>query len=301
MVFPGNISQFVTHTDARAAHPQGQQWGRTRRNLDGWVNDDWRPGSGDRYGVLVGVPKRNITVLIVVAILASVVGCGSGGSSSGNSSGGSSPSSTATTARMQIDADSAGYIEKINNIYNTSIVSNDPNVFKAEYEAGFIQGNVQKDQIPAARDNSWDGDYLTDPTHSYPTQLPPPPSQLAQAQKILKSNWEYTLSYIRDTARADVKTNFRRLLYRLVGIYDGATKNDPQGLPFDEQWYPQFSPAQMQVTYETPAPTFMDIYYLNATGDLFNFLPPPGPTDSPMPSILATWVLAQTSDTRTRA
>ncbi|MCX5970469.1 MAG: arsenite methyltransferase, partial [Coprothermobacterota bacterium] len=39
-----------------------------------------------------------------------------------------------------LDADTQGVMEKINNIVNTSIVSNDPNPYKAEYEAGFIQG-----------------------------------------------------------------------------------------------------------------------------------------------------------------
>ncbi|MEI6621461.1 MAG: hypothetical protein WCP28_06110 [Actinomycetes bacterium] len=218
-----------------------------------------------------------LTVLLGIGLAAVLVGCGSGGSSSGGGSPGptSTTSTPATSTSLQLDADSAGSIEKINNIYNTSIVSNDPNAFKAEYEAGFIQGKLQKDQIPAARDNNWDGNYLTDPKHSFPTQLPPPPSQLNQAQRVLQSNWEFTLRYIRDTAKAEVQTNLRRLLYRLVGIYDGATKSDPQALPFDGQWYPQFSPAEMAVTYETPAPTFMDIYYLNNTGDLFNFLPPP--------------------------
>lgn len=235
---------------------------------------------------------RKITsAAIAIALAGALTACGSGG--------GTTASPSASPSQHQLDADSAGHIEKVNNIYNTSVVSNDPNVFKAEYEAGFIQGALQQDQIPAARDNSWDGNYLTDPTHSYPTQLPPPQSQLDEAQQVLQTNWDYTLSYIRDIAKADVQQNMHRLLYRLVGIYDGATKSDPQALPFDASWYPQFTPAEMQVTYETPAPTFMDIYYLNTTGDLFNFLPPansPAPSATPTSSNCTAFVKATDSD-----
>lgn len=81
------------------------------------------------------------------------------------------------------------------------------------------------------------------------------------------------------------------MMYRLVGIYDGATKDDPQQLAFDDQWYPTFSDAEMRATYETSEPTFMDIYYLNSTGDLFNFLPPstlPDGSTPPMPTATGT-------------
>ena len=206
--------------------------------------------------------------------------------------GGGDPSQSATvptvpSRTVQLDSDTSGYVEEVANIVNTSVVSNDPNVFKAEYEAGFVQGQLQKDSIPAARDNNWDGTYLTDPTHSFPTALPVPPEELQVTSQLLRRNWDFTLEYIRDKATGDVKENLRRLMYRLVGIYDGATRNDPQVPAFDDQWYPTFTDAEMQATYETPAPTFMDIYYLNSTGDLFNFLPPstlPDGSTPPMPT-----------------
>ncbi len=60
------------------------------------------------------------------------------------------PGGTPGRTQYQLDNDTQGVIEKTGNLYNTSIVSNDPNVYKAEYEAGFIQGKLQKDQIVAA-------------------------------------------------------------------------------------------------------------------------------------------------------
>jgi len=92
----------------------------------------------------------------------------------------------------RLDDDSAGCLEKVNHIVNTTIVSNDPNVYKAEYEAGFIQGRLQKDSIIAMRDNSWDSAYLLDPSHTYPKQIPPSPDELALAQRTLRFNWDYT-------------------------------------------------------------------------------------------------------------
>jgi hypothetical protein len=201
-----------------------------------------------------------VAMLVVVLVLAS---CNAGGATK--------------LTPYQIDGDTQGVIEKVNNIYNTSIVSNDPNVYKAEYEAGFIQGKLQKDQIIAARDNSWDLAYLTDPTHSYPKQIPPSQNDLAIAQKTLAMNWQYTLDYIRKEGTSDVGKKMRRLLYRFVGIYHGAVKDKPAALAFDDQWQPTFSDAEMTLGYETPSLTFMDVYWINAYNDLFYVLPDNAP------------------------
>ncbi len=213
-----------------------------------------------------------ITIIFVVTV--ALVSCNTGGASN--------------LTRYQIDADTQGVIEKVNNIYNTSIVSNDPNVYKAEYEAGFIQGRLQKDQIVSARDNSWDSAYLTDPSHAYPKQIPPSKDELALAQKTLKVNWEYTLNYIRKAGTSDVGTKMRRLMYRLVGIYHGTVKDQPEALAFNDQWVPAFTDAEMAIGYETPALTFMDLYFVNAYQDILYVLPDNAPTEATLaPQLLA--------------
>ena len=220
-----------------------------------------------------------------VLIASSVIACGTAPSS---------PSSTSTNAgtgvtvpigsfvgHHTVDADSGGVIEKVGNTYNTSIVSNDPNVFKAEYEAGFIEGNLQKSQILASRDNSWDSAYLTDPSHAFPTQIPPSANEIAMAQRTLSENWDYTLEYISTTSDATVAKNLRRLMYRLVGIYHGATLDAPAALSFDGTWLPAFTPSEMGLGYETPTLTFGDIYFINAFQDALYLLPanaPPAPS-----------------------
>jgi hypothetical protein len=186
----------------------------------------------------------------------------------------SAPAATdAGLSRYRIDADTQGVIEKVSNIYNTSIVSNDANVFKAEYEAGFIQGRLQKQQIIPARDNSWDSAYLVDPTHAYPRQIPPTADEIAQAQQVLQANWEYTLRYMRTTQDPTVAKNLRRLMYRLVGIYHGATLKRPQALPFNGRWQPRFGAKNLALGYETPTLTFMDFYFVNAYADVLYLLP----------------------------
>ena len=207
--------------------------------------------------------RKKIFIVASLAIMLSLVSCNTNGESN--------------LKRYQIDADTQGVIEKVNNIFSTSIVSNDPNVYKAEYEAGFIQGKLQGDQIIATRDNGWDIAYLTDPSHSYPKQIPPSKAELSLAQKTLTLNWEYTLNYIGEQGNSDIGKNLRRLMYRLVGIYHGAVKDEPESLAFDDQWYPAFSDEEMAVGYETSSITFMDVYFINAVGDLFDVLPDNAP------------------------
>jgi len=209
--------------------------------------------------------RNTILVTVVLTMLFTSISCSKAGESNLKS--------------YRVDSDSQGVIEKVNNIYNTCIVSNHPNRYRAEYEAGFIQGRLQSDQIIAARDNGWDSAYLTDPSHSYPAQIPPTKDELALAQKTLRVNWEYTLDYIRKQGKSDVGENLRRLMYRLVGVYDGAVKDKPESLPFDNSWFPTFSDAEMAVGYETASLTFMDIYFINAYDDLFYILPNYAPED----------------------
>ena len=224
-----------------------------------------------------------VTTLVIVATMA-LASCASGG---------------AKLTRYDIDSDSQGVIEKVNNIYNTSVVSNDANVFKAEYEAGFIQGRLQKDQLIPARDNAWDSAYLTNPAHDFPKQIPPSPDEIAMAQRTLKVNWDYTLKYIGTSADAQAAKNLRRLMYRLIGIYHGAAKDKPEALPFDDQWLPTFTPAELALGYETPTLTFLDLYFINAFQDVLYLLPDnasPTTVAANLPSKCSAFVLKTADD-----
>ena len=168
-----------------------------------------------------------------------------------------------------------GCTETVDNIVNLTVVSRDRNVYKAEYKAGFIQGKLHKEIIVSARDNFWDMAYLTDPDHTFPKKLPPSGEELLKAQEILIENYKYTLSYIGNVTDPVLATNFKRLVFRLLGIYHGTRLNRPPSLNFSGDWLPElpsFSASELVLGYEKTDLTFMDIYFLNAYSDVLDVI-----------------------------
>ena len=179
----------------------------------------------------------------------------------------------------RLDRDSAGWLEKLGNLYSLGVVSNDPNVLKAEYEAGFIQGRLQKDLLANTRDNLWDTYALVDP--GTPKSIPPSKVEMDDSYQALTKNYAYTLSYISKVTDRTLRTRMTRLVFRLLGIYHGATRSTPQALRFDGTWLPtlsSFKPNELVLNYQKPAISFMDVYFINALADLMYVVddePPP--------------------------
>jgi hypothetical protein len=175
-----------------------------------------------------------------------------------------------------LNTNATGVVEKINNLVNLTVVSKDPNDLRAEYHAGFVQGKLQAQTICAARDNSWDNAYLTDPSHSFPQQHGPTAVELGRAATILNDNYAFLLQFLR-SANTDpaVAHRLERLLFRMLGIYHGATLSQPVALDFSGNWLPDatyLQPAELSLGYETAALTFMDVYYINAFNDLMDVI-----------------------------
>ncbi|HEV8352684.1 MAG TPA: hypothetical protein VGR24_00625 [bacterium] len=179
----------------------------------------------------------------------------------------------------RLDSDSAGYMEKVDYIYNLGIVSNDPNVLKAEYEAGYIQGRLQRNLLADVRDNLWDTYALVDP--GTPKAIPPSKVELDDSIDALRRNYTYTLSYISKVTDRRLRQRMTRLVFRLLGIYHGAVRNKPQALKFDGTWLPTldtFKANELVLNYQKPAVSFMDVYFINALADLMYVVddePPP--------------------------
>jgi hypothetical protein len=175
-----------------------------------------------------------------------------------------------------LDANAAGVIEKINNLASLTVVSKDTNDLRAEYRAGFVQGKLQGQTICSARDNSWDNAYLTDPSHSFPQQHGPTAAELNRAATILNDNYTFLLQYIRNVSTDPAVTHrLERLLFRLLGIYHGATLSQPAALDFSGNWLPDATylrPTELVLGYETAALTFLDVYYINAFCDLMDVI-----------------------------
>ena len=170
-----------------------------------------------------------------------------------------------------LDQDASGVNEMVNNIASLTVVSRDDNELRAEYRAGFVQGKLQERTILSARDNTWDNAYLTDPDHSFPQQPGPTPAELEKAASILNENYTYFIKYLKTTPDSDAARKLSRLLFRMLGIYHGATLAEPASLDYSGSWLPDaayFQPAELTLEYETPSLTFMDVYFLNAFNDL---------------------------------
>lgn len=213
-----------------------------------------------------------LQVLTSIFILLTVSGCGGGDSQS-------------NLQCLSLSNNAKGCIETVDNIINMTIVSKNENVFKAEYDAGFIQGRLQKQLIISARDNSWDDAYLTDPSHSFPKQLPPSQDELLKAQNILIKNYEYTINYTKNQKDPVLTENLTRLIFRLLGIYHGTQLDAPALLDFRGEWLPDpsyFSSSELVLGYETPNLTFMDIYFINGYSDVLDVIS--YPVDAPLPT-----------------
>ncbi|WP_045224386.1 hypothetical protein [Methyloterricola oryzae] len=171
-------------------------------------------------------------------------------------------------------------IQTVNNILNMTVVSRDSSDLKAEYRAGFIQGKLQGGTILSARDNTWDVAYLTDPSHNFPKQHSPTqgpsPSELSNAAGVLNANYAAFLQYLKSPGTEALTAHrFKRLLFRMLGIYHGAVRGQPAALDFSGNWLPDgsyFQPAELTLGYETPDLSFMDVYFLNASNDLMDVL-----------------------------
>ncbi len=200
---------------------------------------------------------KGLLLLTAMALLLTAANCGD--------------SSESRLRCYTLSSDTKGCIEKVDNILNMTVVSKNENVYKAEYDAGFIQGKLQKNSIIAARDNNWDNLYLTDPSHSFPKQLPPTEVELSEAQRVLRTNYIYTIDYIENHGDTVIKENFTRVIFRLLGLFHGTQLDSPASLDFSGQWLPHldyFSDSERLLGYETPDLTFMDIYFVNGVEDL---------------------------------
>jgi len=175
-----------------------------------------------------------------------------------------------------LDANASGVIKTINNIANLTVVSRDAtNDLKAEYRAGFIQGKLQGKTILSARDNSWDNAYLTNPSHTFPKQHGPTQAELDEAAGVLNANYAAFLQYLKNPATDAITAHhLKRLLFRMLGIYHGASLNQPASLDFSENWLPDnyLQSSELTLGYETPGLTFMDVYFLNAYNDLMDVI-----------------------------
>lgn len=170
----------------------------------------------------------------------------------------------------KLNENAEGYYEFRSNTWNLGVVSNDQNPLKAEYEAGFVQGKLQKGQLADTRDNQWDCAYLTDAS---PEKTEPSgEAETEKAKAILLENYKYTVNYARG-AEPGTREKISRILFRMLGVYHGATLEGPEELDFSGNWLPgpeYFGGEELGMNYGSGEVSFMDVYFLSAGVDMWD-------------------------------
>lgn len=172
--------------------------------------------------------------------------------------------------RYRIDDNCQGFAECRNHCWNFSIVSrSSPDELQNEYLAGFVQGKLQRtDMIKAARNNTWKNSYLCDTSHSFPHELPPPEADLSKAEKALQENYQFTTGWIRQNTGNRCAKGILRLFYRMWGVYDALTCENPRTLSEVEESV--FAGRDFKLRYGEDDITFADIYFINTQMDLMD-------------------------------
>lgn len=168
-----------------------------------------------------------------------------------------------------------GFSKLKDNCWNFSIISkSNSNVFENEYLAGFVQGKLQGGlMIMAARNNTWKNTYLCDQSHSFPQNIDPTENELKLAERCLLDNYEYTYNWIRQNPNKKLAINLKRLFFRMLGIVDGITYQAPLKSRTFESISPESLPElSKKLGLHSQAPTFLDIYFLNAQLDMFDVI-----------------------------
>lgn len=197
--------------------------------------------------------------------------------------------STTNRTTYNLDANASGLLETVNNIANLVVVSKDANDLKAEYRAGYVQGRLQGSKILSARDNLWDNAYLTKVSHTFPKQLGPTRAELDRAGGILTANYNVFIQYLQNPSTDPaIAHRLKRLLFRLLGVYHGATRLSPAALDFSGSWLPDsvyLQQAELVMGYETTSLSFMDLYFVNAFHDLFDHIAMSASLDTGLPVV----------------
>lgn len=172
-----------------------------------------------------------------------------------------------------LDEYTCGFAQCIDNNWNYAIYAQNPDVsiFQNEYNAGYVQGKVQTGKtILATRNNSW-FNFLVGSTPQDAISIEIKPEYLQAAGETVAQNYNY-LCDLAEREKDDPKMQkILRLMFRQLGIYEGAVGAEPRKTVSQEDLRLSSFPAEQSVlgAYETPL-TFLDVIFINTQYDLFD-------------------------------
>ena len=175
--------------------------------------------------------------------------------------------------QFTLDEYTTGFAQCVDNNWNYAIYAQNPNVsiFQNEYNAGYVQGKVQTgDIIKATRNNSWKN-FLVGSTPEDDVNIIVKPEYLEACGKAVIENYNYTFDLVSGRADDAKYAMILRLMFRQLGIYDGAADNEPKKevkiSDLDLRAYPA---EQQKLCYNDDPLTFLDVIFINSQYDLFD-------------------------------
>lgn len=172
-----------------------------------------------------------------------------------------------------LDEYTCGFAQCIDNNWNFAIYAQNPNIsiYQNEYNAGYVQGKVQGNaMIAATRNNSWKN-FLIGATPQDNLNVDVHPEYLTASAESLIQNYNYTYDVLSGKQDDPMYRNITRLVFRMLGIYDGAAGNEPRkNVALADLALSAFDTAQLKLGYDSDPLTYMDVIFINMQYDLFD-------------------------------
>lgn len=174
-----------------------------------------------------------------------------------------------------LDEYTCGFAQCVDNNWNYAIYAQNPDVsiYQNEYNAGYVQGKVQTGAtILATRNNTW-RNFLIGATPQNALSIEVKPEYLTVSAKVLVENYNYLYQWVSARSSDDKVQKIVRLMFRQLGIYDGAAGNAPRtGVELADLQLSSMAPAQAALGYGDTPLTFLDVVFVNSQYDLFDCL-----------------------------
>lgn len=170
-----------------------------------------------------------------------------------------------------------GFAQCVDNNWNFAVYAQDPGVsiYQNEYNAGYVQGKVQTNQmIKATRNNTWRWYVLDEGPGA--DSVTPPDGAVELATNALVENYNYLTDWAEKNQTDEKTQSIIRLMFRQLGIYHGAADKEPlKDVKFDDLKLANMDPEDSKMHSDDEPLTFIDIYFLNAQMDLWDAISKP--------------------------
>lgn len=172
-----------------------------------------------------------------------------------------------------MDEFTCGFAQCVDNNWNYAIYAQNPNIsiYQNEYNAGYVQGKVQSNHtIVATRNNSWKN-FLIGSTPEDNISIEVKPEYLTACASTIVENYNYLCDWAEQRKDDPKIQKIIRLMYRQLGIWDGAAGNDPKkDVKYSDLLLSSYDAAQSKLYYGLDPLSFLDVIFINSQYDLFD-------------------------------